>query len=978
MRKYILVFLSTVFIALTSYAKHVPIEKATQVAHAYFKKLSKSQNFEISDVYIESVENTNTFYIFSFAPTGFVIVTADDGVQPILGYSVSGSFDKNNIPVQLKGWLKQYSEGIYDAVTLRKSYDKKSKEWEQILSGEIKSTKSLVTPLCSTLWDQTCWYNELCPLDTLGTCGHAVTGCVATAIAQVMKFWNYPVHGQGTHSYVSQWHGLQTADFGAATYLWDSMPPVLTQSNLAVATLMYHVGVSVDMDYYDNSSGSNLYWALTSLPNYFKYSHNIEFKYRLNYSDSAWIELMKSELNEGRPILYQGLLDALPVGHAWVCDGYDNNNFLHFNWGQMGNEGYYETGNFIWNNSNEAVIKVMPIASCDIALRNFISPVSATFSAPSTIKVRISNYDTLPHTNIPVSYMVDGGTPVTEIISAPLAALSDTVYEFIQSYDFTPNPGHVYNVKVYSDLACDGYRDNDTLYAPVENVACVNPPYSMGFEPSENMNGWVMLDANGDGNRWNIGVGGHSQPTCVYYNGGSTQGNDWLFSRCLQFENNKMYKLSYFYNGMGQYWPHKLSIFVGDQQNIAGMTNLLNNDSNIINNTYQKKEIYFTVPATGSYYIGWHCYSDPDNYSLALDDINITEQIATDVGLVSTNLPLETCNLQQENIEVVIRNFCSAVLNNIPVSFSINGGTPVTETITTPIAVGDSLIYTFSTPADLSSNGLHNVSIYTSLPNDTLYNNDTIKISVTNHTSINPPYTMRFEPSEDFSGWKIYDINNDNYKWTIKTTGGRSQPYCIRYDYSSMLPADDWFVSSCINLTSSQNYKLGFWYKAEASQWPEKLKVFIGNGQDTLSLNNQLLDFPNIVNTTYQYAEAVFTVPADGLYYIGWYCYSDAVMFNLYVDDISLDITTSEQGHKYGSEYQVFPNPCKDEITILHINDAKNEIKYEIFNTSGKQITGLSSKNNKVGISTRELSNGVYVLKITSGEGVVVKKLIKQ
>ncbi len=976
MKKYLLALFALIVFIVYTHAKNVSIDNVTKVAKVFFKVQSNSSNIIISDVYTESIDNIATFYVFSFSPKGFVIVAADDRIKPILGYSVTSRFDKNKISSSLKGWLETYSKGIYNEVNLKQNSFSHANEWEQILSGKFQNVKSLITPLCTTRWDQTCWYNELCPLDTLGTCGHAVTGCVATAIAQVMKFWNYPIRGQGTHSYISQWHGIQSANFGATTYDWGAMPDTLTSSNIAVATIMYHCGVSVDMDYYDNSSGSNLYFAMTALPNYFKYSNNIEFVYRSNYTDSTWIELMKSELNAGRPILYQGMLDSFPMGHAWVCDGYDNNNFLHFNWGQMGNEGYYEIGNFIFNSSNQALIKVMPIVSCDIALRSFISPVPATFLTPSIIKVKISNYDTLPHSNIPVSYMVDGGTPVNEVISSPIAALSDTVYEFIQPYDFSPNPGHIYNVKVYSSLACDGYKDNDTITSVIENVACVNPPYSLGFEPSENFNGWVVQDGNNDGNTWNFGLGGNFQPNCAYY-GSSSQANDWLISKCFQLESNKMYKLSYYFKTC-MYCPNqKLNIFIGNQQNISDLTTLLAAYNNITNSDYQKEEIYFTVPASGSYYIGWNCNGQADN-TLVLDDINIIEQTSLDVGLVSTTLPTESCNLQQENVVVVVKNYCSTILNNIPISYSLNGGTPVNETITTPISIGDTLVYTFSTPVDLSANGQYNIKIYTSLPGDTLYNNDTITKNVINHISITPYYTMGFEPSDDFSGWKIYNNNNDGYTWTIKTTGGRTQPYCIRYDYNSMLPADDWFVSSCINLTSSQSYKLSFWYKAEWYQWPEKLKVFIDNGQDTSSLFTQLLDFPNIINTDYQYAEIIFTVPSGGLYYIGWYCYSDASMFNLYVDDISIDFATAENNHVYNSDYRVFPNPFKDEVTIEHSNIYKEEIKYEIESINGKQIMQVFSKNNKVNISTSNFSKGIYILKITSNQGVEVKKLIKQ
>ncbi|MFH2142972.1 MAG: C10 family peptidase [Bacteroidota bacterium] len=977
MKKQIIVAL--LFVSFYVQAKQVSEETAFNVAEEFFMVQSNNLNYIINDVYIESVDSVTAFYIFSFSPAGFVIVAADDYVKPILGYSVTGRFNQNKISPQLKAWLKQYSVGIYNEIISEKGQKTVNEEWDKILSGNYKSAKYIVLPLCTTLWEQGCWYNELCPIDTLGPCGHAVTGCVATAMAQVMKFWNYPTKGLGSHTYNSYWYGSLTADFASTTYDWTSMTDVVTSANPAVATLMHHCGVSVDMDYYATSSSSNNYFALTALPDYFKYSNNIQFVYKLNYTDSAWIELMKSEMDAGRPVLYQGGNIMFPVGHAWVCDGYDSNNFLHFNWGD-GNTGYYEVGNWIWNDYNEALIKIMPVISCDIAIEDFISPVSATFTAPSAIKVRISNFDTLARTNIPVSYIVDGGSPVTEIISSPIAGLADTIYEFIQTCDFTSNPGHFYDLKIYSDLPCDGYSENDSISVSVENVACVTPPYSTGFENSENLNGWVMQDVNSDGNKWNYGVGGNTQPGCVYYNGGSLQADDWLISKCLQLDANKMYKLSYYYKGTGQYWAQKLSVFIGNQQNITNLNTLLASDTNIVNSVYQKEEIYFTVPVSESYYIGWHCQSNADMLTLVLDDVSIEELIAIDAGLVSTTLPFESCDLQQEYIEVLVKNYCSTVLNNIPISYSIDGGTAVTETITNPIAVGGSLMYTFSTPADFSASATYNIQIYTSLSSDTLYNNDTITTNLTNHASIAPTYTMEFEPAEDFSGWKIYNNNDDNFKWTVLPSGGRTQPYCIRYDYNynCTLPADDWFVSSCIYMYSGQEYKLSFWYKAESNQWPEKLKVLIGNGQETGALTTQLLDFPNIINTAYENAEIEFYIPSDGLYYIGWYCYSEECMFNLYIDDILIDMVTSNQNNFHNTNFRVFPNPFKDEVIIEHLDIINEDVKYEIYNTSGKLIAQILATDKKVSINTGDLSEGIYILKVSTDKEIIIKKIVKQ
>lgn len=966
-----LILIISIFL-LCFYVQSKPISKeiATRIATNFFEIQSKNKNFIVSGIYSERLNNIITLYVFSFSPRGFVMVSADDNVKPILAYSVTGLF--NNVPIQAQNLLKQYSKVIYEASQKKQSYI--IQDWENILSGKYLKAKSLVTPLLTTTWNQTCFYNELCPSDTLGPCGHAVTGCVATSMGQVMKFWNYPANGQGSHSYNSQWYGNLSANFGSTTYNWANMTDTLASSNIDVATLLYHCGVSVDMDYYATSSGSNLFFAINALPNYFKYSNNIEFVEKSNYTDSLWIELLKSELDAGRPILYQGYTG--PLGDAFVMDGYDSNNFFHIVWSNN-NEGYFEMGNLVFNNNNQAVIKIMPIVSCDIALRNFVSPIPATFLAPSNIKIKLSNYDTIPHSNIPVSYSVDGGIAVTEIISGSVAGLSDTIYEFTQPYDFSQNPGHIYNVRIYSSLVCDGYKNNDTITAQLENVACVNPPYSMGFEPNENFNGWIVNDVDNDGNSWNYGVGGNNEPTCAYLSN-SQQANDWLITKCIQLESNKMYKLSYYIKTCLYCSSQKLSVFIGNQQNISNLTILLASYNNIINSDYQKTEIYFTVPSTGGYYIGWLANGLADN-SMVIDDINISEQSAIDVGLVSSPLPNESCDLQQENITVVVKNLCSSVLNNIPVSYIVNGSLPVTDTITTPIGIGDSLVYTFGTQFNFSGNGTYNVIIYTSLTNDTILNNDTLSINVVNHISITPVYTMGFEPSEDFGGWKIYNNNSDNYKWTIINSGGRTQPYCIRYDYSSWLTADDWFVTPCINLSSSQNYKLGFWYKAEASAWPEKLKVFIGNDQITSSLTAQLLNLPNIINTNYQYVETSFTVPSTGLYYIGWHCYSDSNMFNLYVDDILIDLMiTNEQQKLYNSEYLVFPNPFKNEVNISNSTTSNENTKYEIINTTGERITELFSKNNVVTISTSNLNKGVYVLKITSIKGVIVKKIVKQ
>jgi hypothetical protein len=167
-------------------------------------------------------------------------------------------------------------------------------------------------------------------------------------MAQVMKYWNYPASGSGFHSYNTNNYGTLSADFGGTAYDWGSMPNTVSSSNEAVATLMYQCGVSVDMNYGVGSQGGSGAYVVTSqspvqhcaeyaLKTYFGYPNNLQGVVRANYSEDQWVNLLKSDLDASRPIVYAGFGSG--GGHCFVCDGYDQNDFFHFNWGWSG---YYD------------------------------------------------------------------------------------------------------------------------------------------------------------------------------------------------------------------------------------------------------------------------------------------------------------------------------------------------------------------------------------------------------------------------------------------------------------------------------------------------------------------------------------------------------------------------------------------------------------------------------------------------------------
>ena len=325
-------------------AKPVDVTTARRVAENYMSANGMKNPEALVDV--TSSTPYTEFFIFAASEGGFILVSGDDCVVPVLGYSVTGRFETDGMPENLRSLLDEYERIVLSA----KKHGEPSltKEWESVVSGSVASgRKSAVAPLLTTTWDQTPYYNALCPFDSAAN-QRAITGCVATATAQVMKFHNWPATGYGQHTNnVNPAYGPLTVDFSAATYDWCHMPSALTAASSetevnAVATLMYHVGVGVDMSYSPqlsssrncSSNGRLTSSALTALISYFKYRPDVALVMRHKYGLTEYCARLRAELDEGRPILYSGSDDQM--GHSFVCDGYDDAGLFHFNWGWNG------------------------------------------------------------------------------------------------------------------------------------------------------------------------------------------------------------------------------------------------------------------------------------------------------------------------------------------------------------------------------------------------------------------------------------------------------------------------------------------------------------------------------------------------------------------------------------------------------------------------------------------------------------------
>ena len=354
------------------WAKFVPQQDAAKLAVSFYR-LNNSMGVTNPLLLTQTVrywENAPSIYLFRFVSGGFVLVAADDASIPVLGYSFENDMPLVNDNPATKEWLDDYSRQISFIISHHLDNTETAKQWSGIMSGKALALSPLqtqdVTPLLSTLWDQGCFYNALCPVATGAQCGHVWTGCVATAMSQIMKYHNFPPQGVGQHSYTDPVYGPQSANFGNTTYNWSSMPNSVGSSNTAVATLMYHNGVSVEMQYGVSGSGAFSESVPGALQNYFNYSPEIDMKYKDTYPNvEDFKTLLRADLNAGLPIYYSG---SNPTeGHAWVCDGYRmSDGMFHFNWGWSGSSnGYYAIGNLnpggtTFNLNNSVVLHIKP------------------------------------------------------------------------------------------------------------------------------------------------------------------------------------------------------------------------------------------------------------------------------------------------------------------------------------------------------------------------------------------------------------------------------------------------------------------------------------------------------------------------------------------------------------------------------------------------------------------------------------------
>jgi hypothetical protein len=385
--------------AMTCMSKEVPMDVAKRVGIGfYFERINQFRptgidEIRVTESFIRSVDETAVYYIFNMEPDGYIAVSADDAVVPVLAYSFEGSYSREREPRQFTAWMKQYEDQIADAIVSGlegpadiqilwgKYRDKEygNRDTENHLRdagrgtgrghinsyGDNNNLRGAVAPLITSNWNQNAPYNEQCPADPAGPGGHTYAGCVPVCMGQLMYYYRWPESGIGSYSYYDSTYGTIAADFGNTTYEWNNMTNTINSSNPGIAKLLFHLGVSCDLVYGPDGSGMYNHKAAYALRTFFKYSPQTQYVYR-DSTNLDWDSILIAHLDRKMPMYYAGWSVPNIMGHAFVCDGYQDTAYFHFNFGWSGqSNGYFYTNNLTPGGNNfklaqEVIINAFP------------------------------------------------------------------------------------------------------------------------------------------------------------------------------------------------------------------------------------------------------------------------------------------------------------------------------------------------------------------------------------------------------------------------------------------------------------------------------------------------------------------------------------------------------------------------------------------------------------------------------------------
>ena len=950
MKKSILLLALGVFL-LTSQinATSVTPTRAQTIALNYYKvtvpAAANNPTLSMSLAYTQTEsDGTNDFYIYNASPMkGFVIVSGDDNAIPVIGYSTESNFVPGDYSkIGLSDWMKSSAAKIHYVVTNHIQADANiSHMWSSYAQGvNPQNTRSgSIGPLCATTWNQVPSYNSLCPPAALASnnSNKSVTGCVATAMAQIMKYWNYPAQGVGSHTYAddsangySRNYGTLSADF-TRKLNWSAMPNNVTTDTDPVDSLMYELGVSVEMDYAPTGSGALVLLSETAYPGntdsscsqycfakYFLYNpHTLQGVHLSSYTTSAWIALMENEINSGRVVQYEGN-DPSAGGHTWVMDGYQANaggDLLHMNWGWGGTyDGFFAVTNLATPGFNPS--------QQDAALIGIEPPLPFSMTLSPTSPTICPNGNTTLTAQGPAS---------ATYTWTPATGLSCTT---------CPNPIASPTATTLYTVQVDSAGVIGTLSAAVSVVEQVTAGFSFNAAASCNLPenvSFINSSANATGYVWNFGDGSTStaaSPIHPYIVGGNYT-VELISSNACGVDSVIQTQAVQITGGA----PTAPNVSICSGQSItmnASGTNVNWYSDPAGNNTLQQSVNSYSTPtltSTTTYYIG--SFSSPSPVSVG----PVNDAIGASSEFTSTGTFRG----------LTFDNSVNQTLNSVVVYATGSGNRT--------FALEDSLGNVLDSATIPLNNGQQTVQLGFNLPAG-----NGMVLGILGTTNL----------TRNTAGAVFPYVSTDGSLSITGNNAGAAGRYYYFYDwqiqqaacYTALNPVTVFVLNSG-----------GYIFTATGTGTPT---VNFTPG-DTSSSNTYVWSFGD-GNTSTQVSPS-HTYATGGTYTVQLIVSNGSC-----ADTVSQTVNTVILGINdinAMTSANVYPNPASNILT-LSVNSSKQytNCKLGISSVLGQDVYGkevdLSSGANKFDIDIANLSTGVYILSLQNGKDMVTSKFVKE
>lgn len=487
--------------------------------------------------------------------------------------------------------------------------------------------------------------------------------------------------------------------------------------------------------------------------------------------------------------------------------------------------------------------------------------------------------------------------------------------------------------------------------------------YSTDFSSEEEFNKWVVVDANEDASTWTFSESATTSK--VYYNyNGSNDGDDWLISPAITPSASGNVLVTF--TATGSSYGESMEAWTGTGTTVTDMTT--KHGSWDYDGSSSTHYFILSVEAGQPFHVGFHATSAKDHWRLYMQSFTVKSvDKAVDLAVDSLISPTTGNGLGEETVTVRVKNSGSDATDHFQVAYTVDGGTPVVESVNATLAAGETIEHTFAAKADLSEpRHTYTIKAYTIDENDIVTANDTLTASVRHMAPVTPPYTMGFEAKDYTSDFKFYNLNGDDGEWKVYTSYywnmARTGYSCLAYNYDKNNAGDDWAMIDPITVEAG-DYVLRYWYSGSDGH-NERLAVYYGHGDTPDDMTTKIAEQSPITEGTYRESISILHFDEPQTIYIGFHAFSDKDENWLTIDDLEFYKATSDN-------VDIKVNSISRPFSFVREPNDK-DVVYELRNVGIKDTEATVTLSiDGTAVSTSAISMKAQEIKTVTAEGVL-------